>query len=222
MRIGIIGAGFAGRAPARLAVQHGHDVMLSNSRDPKTLASVMIRCKVGTARETAEFGDVVLLTVPFATYKAIAPESLAGKIVLDASNYDPQRDGPNEELDNHATTTSELVAKHLTGAYVVKALNAILEKDLERDARPSGTPGRRALPIAGDNDHAKEVASGLLDQLGFDVVDAGLLSEGWRFERGQPAYCMPLDSVGMKEALAAAGSRLDAAEIDLPGQRVFP
>jgi hypothetical protein len=205
MRIGIIGAGFSGRAPARLAVQHGHDVMLSNSRDPATLVSTMIRCKIGTSREAATFGDVVLLAEPFSTYKDIAPELLTGKIVLDASNYRPQRDGHIGVLDDHRKTSSELVAAHFVGASVVKAFNVILEKDIEKDARPSGSLDRRAIPIAGDSHVEKETIAGFLDQLGFDVVDAGPLSEGWRFEQGQPAYGMRLDSAGLTQALAAAG-----------------
>jgi 8-hydroxy-5-deazaflavin:NADPH oxidoreductase len=202
MRIGIVGAGFNGRAFARLAVQRGYEVMLSNSRDPNTLANTMIRCQIGTSRQATEFGDVVLITVPFANYKEIAPEPLIGKIVLDAINYDPRRDGCIEDLENHATTTSELVAKHLVGADVVKAFNAILEKDIEKDARPAGSPDRRAVPIAGDASHAKDVVFSLLDQLGFDAVDAGPLSEGWRFERGRPTYGVFLRSAELKLALA--------------------
>jgi len=204
MRIGIIGAGFSGRAPARLAVQHGHEVMLSNGRDPATLANTMIRCKIGTSAEAAAFGDVVLLALPFPGYKDIAPESLAGKIVLDAGNYRPL-----QERDSPTTSTSEHVAAHFTGACVVKALNVILEKDIEKHARPPGVPDRRAIPIAGNSDHAKEIISSLLDQFGFDVVDAGSLSEGWRFEQGQAAHGVALDSAGLTRALAAAGTMPD-------------
>jgi predicted dinucleotide-binding enzyme len=207
MRIGIIGAGFTGRAPARLAVQHGHDVMLSNSRDPATLASAMIRCKTGTSREAAAFGDVVLLAVPFSSHQDIAPEPLVSKIVLDATNYLPQRDGDIGALDDHTKSCSERVADHFAGARVVKAFNVILEKDIERDARPSGSSDRRAIPIAGDSHGDKEIISCLLDKLGFDVVDAGPLSEGWRFEQGQPAYGMRLDRAGLTQALAAAAAR---------------
>jgi 8-hydroxy-5-deazaflavin:NADPH oxidoreductase len=87
---------------------------------------------------------------------------------------------------------------------VVKAFNAILQGDLATDGRPAGTPNRRALPIVGDDAEAKRVCTGLIDQFGFDVVDAGPLAEGWRFQRAMPAYCIPLDTAGLREALAAA------------------
>ena len=208
MRIGIIGAGISGRAPAQLAVQHGHDVMLSNSRDPATLATVMIRCKVGTSEQAAAFGQVVLLTMPFSNHTDIAPAPLAGKMVLDATNYNPGRDQPIEALINGSKTASELVAEHFKGAYVVKAFNVIPDKEIEKDVCPSGSPGRRALPIAGDASHAKATVTSLLDQLGFDVVDAGPLSEGWRFDLGQPAHGVRLDSAALQQALAAAGTNL--------------
>jgi predicted dinucleotide-binding enzyme len=206
MKIGIIGAGYIGRAVARLAVAHGHEVMVSNSRDPKTLGSTAasVKCRIGTAKEASEFGDVVLVAIPFGNIAALAPEPLAGKIVMDANNYYPYRDGVIAELDNHSTTTSEMLAAHLKGARVVKAWNAILEKDIEKDARPKDTPNRRALPIAGDDAQAKNAVSALLDDLGFDVVDAGPLREGLRFERARPAYCVPLDKAGLEAALANA------------------
>ena len=206
MRIGIIGAGFIGRAVARLAVKHGHEVMISNSRHPKTLGSAMVSigCAIGTAKDAAEFGEVVLLAVPFSATQDIDPAPLAGKILMDADNYYPMRDGAIPELDSGATTTSEITARHFAGAQVVKAWNAILEKDIETTGKPSGALDRRALPIAGDDAEAKRVAAELFDQLGFDVVDAGPLSEGWRFERARPAYCRPLDKAALTKALAEA------------------
>ena len=207
MRIGIIGAGFIGRAVARLAVKHGHEVMISNSRHPKTLGSAMVSigCAIGTAKDAAEFGEVVLLAVPFSATHDLDPAPLAGKIVMDADNYYPMRDGAIAELDEHSTTTSEITARHLAGARVVKAWNAILEKDIETTGKPAGEPNRRALPIAGDDAEAKRVVTELFDNLGFDVVDAGPLAEGWRFERARPAYCVPLDKAGLKTALEDAG-----------------
>lgn len=206
MRIGIIGAGFIGRAVASHAVKHGHDVMISNSRSPETLGStvVAIGCKAGTAEEAAAFGEVIVVAIPLKAYRSIPAAPLAGKVVLDANNYYPQRDGQISELDSEETTTSELLAKHLPGARVVKAFNAILQKDLAEGGVPPGTPGRRALPIAGDDAAAKKIAAELLDQFGYDVVDAGPLSEGWRFQRAMPAYCIPLAVTGLKEALASA------------------
>ena len=207
VKIGIIGAGFIGRAVGRLAVARGHDVMLSNSRDPRTLTSAMISvgCRIGTAAQASAFGDLVVVAVPFWNHAAITPGPLTGKIVLDANNYYPQRDGVIEALDDHSTTTSEMLARHLAGAKIVKCFNAILERDIEKDALPPGQPGRRALPIAGDDTDAKQVTTTLLDGLGFDVVDAGPLAEGWRFERARPAYCVRFDRASLERALADAG-----------------
>ena len=207
MRIGIIGAGFIGRAVARLAVKHDIDVMISNSRHPKTLGSAMVSigCKIGTAKDASEFGDLVLLAVPFSATADIDPAPLVGKTVMDADNYYPMRDGIIDALEDHSTTTSEITARHLAGAKVVKAFNAILEKDIETTGGPAGTPDRRALPIAGDDAEAKSAVSQLFDLLGFDVVDAGALSEGWRFERARPAYCVPLNAPQLRSALADAG-----------------
>ncbi len=211
MKIGIIGAGFIGRALATLAVKNGNDVMISNSRHPRTLGStgVAIGCKIGTALQASEFGDVIFVAIPMFAYKDIAPEPLCGKIVVDANNYYPQRDGDMEELQSNATTTSELLATHLAGTQVVKAFNAILQGDLERDGRPAGTDNRRALPIAGDNAEAKAIVTRLIDAFGFDVVDAGPLSEGWRFQRAKPAYCIPLDAANLRLALAAAEKNVE-------------
>ena len=213
MKIGIIGAGFIGRAIAQHAVRCGHDVMISNSRSPKTLGStiVAIGCKAGTAEEAAAFGELVIVAIPFNAYESIPAGPLAGKIIADANNYYPARDGQIAALETRQTTTSEMLARHLPGAKVIKAFNAIMQNDLVDGGRPKGAPDRRSLPIAGDDGAAKKVVADLLDQFGFDAVDAGPLSEGWRFERAKPAYCVPLDVDGLKRALAEA-----KRDVDLP------
>ena len=210
-KIGIVGAGFIGRAVARLAVQHGFEVMLSNSRDPKTLGSAMvsIRCLIGTAKGAAEFGDVVLLAVPFHATSDIDPDPFKGKILMDADNYYPMRDGAIDALEDGSTTTSEITQRHFADARVVKVFNAILERDIETTGSPAGTPDRRALPIAGDEAEAKAAVSALLNTLGFDGVDAGALKEGWRFERARPAYCRRLTAPELERALADADTELD-------------
>ena len=206
-RIGIIGAGFIGRAVGRLCVKSGHEVMISNSRGPRTLTSTMISvgCRIGTVQDAVAFADLILLAIPFAAHADLPADLLRGKIVMDADNYYPQRDGAIAELDHHQATTSELTARRFEGARVVKTFNAILERDLETDARPAGAADRRALPIAGDDAQAKQVVSALLDRLGYDVVDAGALSEGWRFERARPAYCVRLQRDALVRALADTG-----------------
>jgi 8-hydroxy-5-deazaflavin:NADPH oxidoreductase len=206
MKIGIIGAGFIGRALAALAQRHGDVAMLSNSRGPRTLVSTQaaIGCEVGTREEAATFGDVTVLAVPFYSVFELPPTLLEGRIVIDTCNYYPDRDAHIAALDARETTTSEMVAAHFAGARVVKAFNAILAADIETTGAPAGTPGRRALPVASDDAAAKAVVIGLLDRYGFDAVDTGVLAQGWRFERAKPAYCVPFDRAGMERAIAQA------------------
>lgn len=205
MKIGIIGAGFVGRAIGKLAVQAGHQVMLSNSRGPETMFSLRyaVGGEVGTVAEAVAFGDVVVVAIPMSAYRAVPVEPLAGKIVIDTNNYYHERDGRFPELDARVTTTSELLAGHLPRSKIVKAFNAITMKDLESDGRPAGVPDRRALPLAGDDADAKAVAVKLYDEFGFDAVDVGPLSEGWRFERGTPAYCVPFTKADLQKVLAS-------------------
>ncbi|WP_259275222.1 NADPH-dependent F420 reductase [Yersinia canariae] len=204
MKIGIIGAGFIGRAVAELAVSHGHHVMISNSRGPETLHSLAsaVGCEIGTAEESAEFGEIVLIAIPLKNYRSMPVAALAGKVVLDANNYYPERDGQIVELDTHQTTTSELLAQHLPTSKIVKAFNSIRVKELEVDGQLAGTSNRRALPIAGDDAEAKQQVSHLLDQFGFDTLDAGPLAQGRLFERGTAPYCVRYTLPALKQALA--------------------
>lgn len=204
MKIGIIGAGFVGRTIATLAVNTGHQVMLSNSRGPHTLFSFrsMVGCQAGTVEEAVQFGDVVVIAVPLTAIDQLPAELLAGKQVLDAVNYYPERDGQVDVLDRAQTTTSELLASHLPGAIITKAFNAIQMTRLESDGLPAGSANRRALPLAGDNAQGKQIARELYDVFGFDAVDAGALAEGWRFERGTPAYCVRMAKEALITALA--------------------
>lgn len=206
MRIGIVGAGFIGRALARLAVSNGHTVAIANSRGPHTLmsAAIALHCEAGTVAEVARAAEMVVLAIPMSAVFDLDPAPFAGRIVIDANNYYPQRDGAIPALDTREATTSGLVARHLAGAKVVKAFNAILQDDIERDARPAGAADRRALPIAGDDVAAKRIVAGLVDQFGFDPLDAGMLDDSWRFERGMPGYCVPLRTAELMQALAAA------------------
>ncbi len=208
MRIGLIGAGNIGSTLATLAVAHGHEVVLSNSRGPQTLAGLVAdlgdRASAGTAAQAAATGDVVVVTIPLKSYRQVPVAELDGKVVIDTNNYYPERDGRIPELDDGSTTSSELLAGHLPGARVVKAFNSIYFKDLGSQGQPAGTPGRRALPIAGDDAAAKSAVTELTDQFGFDVVDAGPLAEGRRFQPGAAAYNRRLDAAELRAALAAA------------------
>ncbi|GAC1471128.1 MAG: NAD(P)-binding domain-containing protein [Chloroflexota bacterium] len=206
--IGLIGAGHIGGQIARLAVANGYSVVISNSRGPETLASLVAelgpKARAATAVDAAKAGDIVVVTVPLKNYREVPVEPLAGKIVIDTNNYYPQRDGHIPELDNESTTTSELLQSHLPKSMVVNAFNHISAAQLTTDGRPAGTDGRRALVIAGDNLDAKETVKGLLDQFGFDTVDAGALKEGWRIQRDTPGYGPRRTAAAPRRDLAAA------------------
>lgn len=206
MNIGIIGAGFVGRTLGKLSAAKGHQVMLSNSRGPESLFSLpyAIDCQVGTIEQAISFGDIVIIAIPFAAYRTLPADLLRDKIVIDANNYYPERDGHVAELDAQLTTTSELLARHLPATHIIKAFNAIPMKDLEADALPRNSPNRRALPLVGDDPQAKALVKDLIDELGFDAVDGGDLTEGWRFERGRPAYCVPFNRQDLTMILAAS------------------
>lgn len=208
MKIGIIGAGFVGRAISKLALKAGHQVMLSNSRDPKTLFTLTrtTECQAGTPQQAAEFGDIVVIAIPLEAYRSVPAAPLVGKVVIDANNYYPDRDGRIPELDQHLTTTSEMLAKHLPESRIIKAFNAIRMDDLLNDGLPASAAERRALPIAGDDAQGKAIVTALLDEFGFDVVDAGGLAEGWRFEAGTPVYCVPLNQEQLKAGLQATAA----------------
>jgi predicted dinucleotide-binding enzyme len=206
--IGLIGAGHIGSQLARLAVQHGYDVVVSNSRGPETLKDLVRelgpRARAGTPAQAAEAGDIVVVTIPLKNIKDVPVAPLAGKIVIDTNNYYPQRDGHIRELDNEEIATSELVQGHLPTSKVVKAFNHIYAAALTTDGQPPGTPNRRALAIAGDDADAKRVVAELIDRFGFDVVDIGPLSESWRIQRDTPGYGPRRTVEELRRDLAAA------------------
>jgi len=212
--LGLIGSGNIGSALARLAVAAGHDVVLSNSRGPETLTDLVDqlgpRARAATAAEAAAAGDIVVVTVPLKAYRDVPVEPLRGKVVIDTNNYYPQRDGHIAELDDHQATSSELLQRHLPGSHVVKVFNNIHFRHLLQLASPAGSADRSALLIAGDDDAAKATAARFLDAIGYDAVDAGPLSESWRFEPDTPAYGLPY--LG-PEKLSGPGKPATAAEL---------
>jgi predicted dinucleotide-binding enzyme len=206
--IGIIGAGHIGSQIARLAVESDYNVVISNSRGPETLSALIAelgpKARAATAVEAAKAGDIVVVSVPLKNYRNVPVEPLAGKIVIDTNNYYPERDGHISELDNESTTTSELLQAHLPTSKVVKAFNHIYAADLTTHGQPAGAKNRRALVIAGDDKDAKVSVTHLLDQFGFDTVDAGPLREGWRIQRDTPGYGPRRTAEELRGDLAAA------------------
>ena len=193
--IGFIGSGHIGGTVARLAVAAGHDVVLSNSRGPETLADLVAelgpRARAATPEEAAAAGELVVVTIPLRAYDSVPVEPLRGKTVLDTGNYYPQRDGRIAELEDESTTVSELLQARLPESRVVKVFNNINFVHLGELPRPAGHPERSPLAVAGDDADAKRAVTAFLDSLGYDALDAGPLAEGWRFQRDTPAYGAP-------------------------------
>jgi len=206
--IGLIGAGHIGSQIARLAVANGYKVVISNSRGPETLSDLVAElgpsARAATPLEAAKAGDIVVVTIPLKSYESVPVEPLAGKVVIDTNNYYPQRDGHIPELDNESTTTSELLQAHLPSSKVVKAFNHIYAAQLTTHGQPAGTRNRRALVVAGNDPGAKATVTRLLDQFGFDAVDAGPLKEGWRIQRDTPGYGPRRTADELRRDLAAA------------------
>jgi predicted dinucleotide-binding enzyme len=206
MKIGLIGAGNIGGTLAKLFARAGHDVAVSNSRGPDTLRELETelgeRGRAVTAEEAADFGDVVVVAVPFGRYRELPATGMTGKVVIDANNYYPERDGTFTELDEDRTTGSELLQAHLGDARVVKAFNAIYYLKLRDEGRPAGAPGRLGIPISGDDADAKRVVAELIDQIGFDAVDAGALGDGGRLHQpGTSVYGRLLTAEQIRAAL---------------------
>ncbi len=191
---GFIGSGNIGSTVARLAIAAGHDVVMSNSRGPETLADLIDqlgpRSQAATSDEAAAAGDVVVVTIPLKSHRDVPVDELRGKVVVDTMNYYPDRDGRIAELDDESMTTSELLQVQLPESKVVKAFNNIYFEHLGWLARPSGDPERSALAIAGDDEDAKRTVTDLLDEIGYDTADLGPLAEGWRTQRDTAAYGM--------------------------------
>ncbi|MGX7673788.1 NADPH-dependent F420 reductase [Plantactinospora sp. DSM 117369] len=212
--IGFIGSGRIGSALAQLAVGAGHDVVLSNDKGPESLRDLVAqlgsRARAATPAEAAAAGDVVVVTIPVRAYRQVPAEPLRGKVVIDTLNYDPARQGSVPEIENGDTPSHLLLQTHLKDSSVVKAFSTVYFKHLPELARPAGAPDRSAVPIAGDDAAAKTVVAGLIDSLGYDTYDVGLLAESRRFAPGTPAQLAYLDPDGM---FTAPGRPAGVAEL---------
>ncbi len=208
MKIGIIGAGQIGGTLTRRLAQLGHEVFVANSRGSSSLAGLANEtgAKALTVREAASAGQVVVVTIPETKIRDLPKDLFEGVppnvVVIDTGNYYPrERDGRIEEIEA-GMTESRWVANQL-GRPVVKVFNTMNYKKLLELGRPPG-PGRLALPVAGDDPRAKQVVLRLVDELGFDGVDAGALDDSWRQQPGTPVYDNNFDSTGVRRALAGA------------------
>jgi predicted dinucleotide-binding enzyme len=206
--IGFIGSGLIGSNVAKAAIAHGYDVVMSNSRGPATLSDLIEdlgpHARAATSRDAATAGDFVVVTVPLTAEHDVPVEPLVGKIVIDTDNYYFERDGKIAEIDDHEITVSGLLQRHLIGAKVAKGFNHIRSDQILSDGTPSGTPGRRALATASDFPEAVELVTRFFDEIGFDTVNIGPLSESWRIDRDMPGYGGQFDAEQLRAKIAEA------------------
>lgn len=212
MRIGIIGAGQIGGTLTRRFTSLGHEVSVANSRGPQTLANLAKEtgAKAVSVKEAAHAGEVVIVTIPEAHIPNLPKDLFLGVpdnvVVVDTGNYYPrERDGRIAEIEA-GLPESRWVERKL-GRPVIKAFNNIYAKHLLDLGRPAGSPTRIALPVAGDNPAAKSIVMSLIEQLGFDAVDAGGLDDSWRQQPATPVYATDLTAEGVRQALARASNK---------------
>jgi predicted dinucleotide-binding enzyme len=208
MRIGVIGSGKIGGTVARLAAGAGHEVAIANSRGPESVEPLAAEIGHGARAETVEdvahFGVMILIAIPFNALDELPADGLAGRIVIDAMNYYPNRDGNIPELDSEELTSSELTARHLDRSRVVKSFNTMRWTDLGEGGKPDADfDDRLAMYVAGDDEDAKMSVGGLIDQFGFAPLDVGNLRDGGRqLQPGSPVYGESLTLADAKGVLA--------------------
>ncbi|AXO34321.1 NADPH-dependent F420 reductase [Micromonospora sp. B006] len=206
MEIGIIGSGHIGGTLTRRLRSLGHDVAVANSRGPQSLADLAAEtgARAVSVEDAVQGAELVVIAIPLKAVPELPASLFDGKLVVDANNYYPQRDGDIAELLDRSLSSSRWTADHLKGARVVKVFNNIQAAHLMDEGKPAGTADRIALPVAGDDADAKRIVMGLVDDLGFDPVDAGTLDESWRQQPDTPVYGTDRDADGVREGLAAA------------------
>lgn len=210
MRIGIIGAGNIGGNLTRRLTALGHDVSVANSRGPHTLTDLAEETGATPvhAGDAARGAEVVVVTIPLKAVPDLPSGLLDGAAdgvaVIDTGNYYPrQRDGRIAAIEDEGLTESRWIERQL-GHPVVKAFNGTYAQDILDRHRPAGDPGRLALPVAGDDEAAKRKVRALIDELGFDTVDAGGIDDSWRQQPDTPVYGLRAGAEAVTEALAEA------------------
>ncbi|HVZ14304.1 MAG TPA: NAD(P)-binding domain-containing protein [Bauldia sp.] len=209
MRIGIIGAGHIGGTLTRRLAALGHEVVVANMHGPDSLAELTKEsgAKAVSVTEAVKGRDLIVISIPVKNIPKL-PNGLLANVpkhvpVIDTGNYYPQqRDGHIREIEDGQTETRW--ASNVVGHPLIKVFNNIYAQHLLERGVPKGTAGRIALPVAGDDEAAKAIVLKLVDDLGFDPVDAGGIDESWRQQPGSPGYGKDFDAARLKQALADA------------------
>ncbi|MEU2288247.1 NAD(P)-binding domain-containing protein [Streptomyces sp. NPDC013178] len=210
MKIGIIGAGNIGGNLTRRLTALGHEVSVANSRGPHTLTALAEETGATPVRveEAARGAEIVVVTVPLKAVPDLPSGLLDGAAedvaVIDTGNYYPrQRDGRIAAIEDEGLTESRWTERHI-GHPVVKAFNGTYAQDILDRPRPADAPDRIALPVAGDDEAAKAKVRALIDELGFDTVDAGGIDDSWRQQPDTPVYGLRAGAAEVTKALAEA------------------
>jgi 8-hydroxy-5-deazaflavin:NADPH oxidoreductase len=210
--IGVIGAGHIGRNFSLAAIAAGHDVVISNSQGADSLKELIeeLGPHAGAASpaEAGQAGDFAVVAIPSPATESVPVEALAGKVVIDTCNYFAKRDGHFPDIDSGKLTVAGYLQAHLPTSRVVRAFNHIDAAQIVSDGSPEGTPNRRALALAGDDQAAKRIVADLYNQFGFDPVDIGGLEESWRLDVDQPAFVVRQNASEMRANVARAERHL--------------
>ncbi|PMS24541.1 NADP oxidoreductase [Paraburkholderia rhynchosiae] len=225
MKIGIIGAGNIGATLARKFSAAGHQVLLANSRGPQSIQSLATEAGAvaATVTDAVKDVDVVVISIPQKAVPHLPKALFAGLpenvVIIDTGNYYPAvRDETITAIEG-GIPESQWVSQQI-GRPVVKAFNSIMAQSLATKGQPAGTKGRIALPVSGDDAQAKKIVIGLVDEAGFDAIDAGTLAESWRHQPGAPAYCTDLDADELRLALTKADKARSPQLRDLTLQKM--
>jgi predicted dinucleotide-binding enzyme len=218
MKIGILGTGNIGKTLIQRLAAAGHDVKFANSRGPETMKADILSLggRAVTSREALQDVDVVILSLPLNRVPEIAPlvaDLPPGTLVIDTSNYYPQRDGRIDAIEG-GQVESLWVAKQLRRP-IAKAWNAISADSFATKSKPAGSPERIAIPVAADSEHDRKAAMALVEDTGLDAIDAGTLADSWRQQPGTPCYCTDLTRDELPGALAAAEAARSPKRRDL-------